>query len=202
VALNPPVALSAGTYWVAVQAIEGGGTWEWTSGVTQSLHAAAIREAGAHGYNCPDWTSVNDCFHPPPGPDQSFELLGSVVSDAGAPPPADIKPPALTASAPRSESIKSGFVTVTDKTDEAATDTATGTISVSGATKVYRLAKATATHPAGQVRLKLKIPKKALKAIRHALAHHRKAVARVRVGSQDVAGNRANARTLRIKLKR
>jgi hypothetical protein len=206
VPLNPPVELEPGTYWVSVQAIEGGGDWRWTARSTQNLHEAALREAGAHGYTCPAWVSLNNCFHTTVAePDLSFRLIGLVVG-GGSPtppmPPKDTTPPVLIASAPKTESIKRGFVTVTDKTNEMATDTATGTVNVPGAAKGYRLRPATSKHPAGASTLKLKIPKKAFKAIRRALAHHRKATARVQLVSRDAAGNSAKPRKLRIRLKR
>jgi hypothetical protein len=205
IALSPPVELAAGTYWLSVQAIEGGGDWIWTARSSQNLHEGALRESGAHGYSCPVWMSFDDCFHSTiPDPDMSFRLIGSVVGGGSPAPPAtpkDTTPPVLTASAPKTESVKGGFVTVTDTTNEPATDTATGTVNVSGggkagAAKTYKLRKATARHAAGTVKLKLRIPTKPLKAIRH----RRKGVARVKIVSQDAAGN-STTHTLRIRLK-
>jgi hypothetical protein len=200
--LSPPIDLPGGTYWVSVQAVEGGGAWRWTSRATQNLHETALRAGGARGYSCPVWVSLNDCFGSPRSdPDRSFRLLGSVVSDSGAPPPAgpppDTTPPVLSAKAPKTESIRHGFVTVIDTTDEPATDTATGTVSAPGAAKTYRLKPASVKHGAGTVKLKLKLPKKAVRAIRR----QRKGTATVTVVSQDAWGNRAT-RKLRIKLKR
>jgi hypothetical protein len=202
IALTPPVDLAAGTYWVAVQAVGQSGFWQWTARTGQNLHMAAIRESGGHGYTCPSWESLASCFGTVSEPDMSYRLVGSVVggSGGGAPPgagpPADKTPPVLSATAPKTESIKHGFVTITDTTNEPATDTATGTLNVSGAAKVYKLRSTSKAHPAGAVKLRLKVPKKALKAIRH----RRKAVARVNVVSQDVAGN-STTRALRIKVK-
>ncbi|HEY7631444.1 MAG TPA: hypothetical protein VH817_12120 [Thermoleophilaceae bacterium] len=215
IALNPPVDLPAGTYWIAVQGIEGGGLWNWTTRTAQNLHMAAIRAGGGHGYTCLSWESLASCFGTITEPDTSFRLIGTVASGTAPTPtpPADTTPPVLSAKAPKTESIKHGFVSVTDTTNEAGTDTATGSVSLSGAgkssaakkkrkAKRYKLTPVSVTHGAGKVTLKLKIPTKALKAIRKALAHHRKATATVRVGSQDVAGNSAKTRTLHIKLKR
>jgi hypothetical protein len=202
VPLDPPVVLPPGTYWVSVQAVRSGGDWDWTARATQNLHEAALRAGGGHGYNCPNWISLDNCFHTTePDPDTSFRLIGSVAGGSGppppvSPPPKDTTPPVLTSTAPKTESVKSGFVTVTDTTNEPATDTATGTVSVPGAAKTYRLRSASAKHGAGKVKLKLRIPKNALKAIRH----RHKGTAKVKVVSRDDAGN-STTRSLRIKLK-
>jgi hypothetical protein len=191
---------------VAVQAITGGTLWDWTARSGQNLHPFALRESGAHGYSCPDWTSSPDCLTGAQHTDLSFRLIGTVVGGAGpippiAPPPGDTTPPVLSAKAPKAESIKRGFVTVTDTTNEPATDTATGSVSLSKAAKAYKLKPATVKHAAGTVALRLKIPKRTRKAIRQAIRNRRKATANIRIVSQDAAGNRAT-RTLRIKLKR
>lgn len=214
--LVPPVDLPAGTYWLSVQGLTSGGLWYWTTRTAQNLHMSAIRAGGGHGYSCLTWESIASCFGMITEPDMSFRLIGSATAVGGGPSPgssADTTPPALTASAPKSESIKHGVVSVTDTTNEPVTDTATGSVSIARAgksaaakkkrkPKPYKLRSASATHGAGKVTLKLKIPKPALKAIRRALAHHRKATATVKIVSKDSAGNQAKPKTLRIKLKR
>jgi hypothetical protein len=207
ISLSPPLDLAAGTYWVAVQAVEGGGTWRWTERQSQNLHMTAIRAGGAHGYSCPVWISVAGCFpSSPPPPDLSFRLVGASVSDSGPPPVVapDKSAPVLTASAPRSESLRHGVVSVKDQTNEPATDTAAGNVTIGGqaaSAKSFKLRPVSVSHAAGSVTLKLKVPKKALRAIRRALRHHRKAAARVTVVSKDGAGNRSAAKALRIRLK-
>jgi hypothetical protein len=190
VSLSPPVDLAPGSYWLSMQAHEGGGDWRWTQRQSQNLHMTAIRAGGGHGYNCPVWISLSGCFHTTMPPDLSFRLIGSVAGGSG-----------LTASAPRRESLRHGFVTVKDQTSEPATDTATGRVKVGKAAKSFRLRPATVSHGAGAVTIKLKVPKKALKAIRRALRHRRKATARVTVVSTDAAGNKSAPKTLRIRLR-
>ena len=202
ISLSPPVDLAPGTYWLSVQAVEGGGDWRWNERQSQSLHMAAIRAGGAHGYNCPIWVSLTGCFHSTMPPDLSFRLVGSVPSGSGPPAPTpDTSAPVLSASAPHRESLRKGFVTVKDQTNEPATDAATGGIKVGNAAKSFKLRPATVQHGAGTVRLKLKVPKNALKAIRRALRHHRKAAATVTVVSTDAAGNKSAPKTLRIRLR-
>jgi hypothetical protein len=130
IALSPPVELAPGTYWLSVQAEEGGGDWHWTQRQSQNLHMTALRAGGGHGYNCPVWVSLTGCFHSSVPPDLSFRLVGTVASGSGpGPGPApDTSAPALTASAPRSESLRHGYLTVKDQTNEAATATATGSV--------------------------------------------------------------------------
>jgi hypothetical protein len=85
------------------------------------------------------------------------------------------------------------FVRVTP--DEAARLSAKGTLSVAGASKVFRLRRATATAAAGQTRkLKLRISKKATRAVRRALRRKRKVRARVTVSAVDAAGNKSVAK--------
>ena len=85
------------------------------------------------------------------------------------------------------------FVRVTS--DEGARLSATGTLSVPGASKVFRLRRARATVLAGQTRkLRLGISKTAARAVRRALRHKRKVRARVTVSARDAAGNRSSAR--------
>jgi hypothetical protein len=203
VSLSPPVDLAPGTYWLSMQAQEGGGDWRWTQRQSQNLHMTAIRAGGGHGYNCPVWISLSGCFHTTMPPDLSFRLIGSVAGGSGppGPTPPDTTAPVLTASAPRGQSLRHGFVTVKDQTNEPATDTATGSVKVGKAAKSFRLRPATVSHGAGAVTIKLKVPKKALKAIRRALRHRRKATARVTVVSTDAAGNKSAPKTLRIRLK-
>jgi hypothetical protein len=86
--------------------------------------------------------------------------------------------------------------------DEAARLSAKGTLSVTGARKVFKLRKATATAAAGQTRkLKLRISKKAARAVRRALRRKRKVRASVTVTAVDAAGNKSSAKR-RIRARR
>jgi hypothetical protein len=71
-----------------------------------------------------------------------------------------------------------------------------------GASKVYRLRSARSSATAGRrVRLRLKVPPKALSAARKALRRGRRVQARVTVVAVDAAGNRRTA-TRRIRARR
>jgi hypothetical protein len=108
------------------------------------------------------------------------------------------------AAAPK-QSIKSGVVVVTGTANEAGTDKATGTVSVSrggnsSAAKTYKLASLSVGHAANvTVKLKLKIPKKTRASLRRALAAGKRVTAHIKVQSKDASGNVA-AKTKTVKL--
>lgn len=81
------------------------------------------------------------------------------------------------------------------------TASATGSISVPGAAKRYKLKSTAIELPAnGKGRLKLKLKGKAKKAVRSALAKKRKLKAKVRVSAQGAIGNPVTAdRTVRLR---
>jgi hypothetical protein len=85
---------------------------------------------------------------------------------------------------------------------EGADGTATGTVSVPGAAKVYRFAAKT-VHLAGGTKTKvtLKLKKKYAKRISRALAHKRRLKAKVVVLVHDRSGNKSS-KTITLKLKR
>jgi hypothetical protein len=79
---------------------------------------------------------------------------------------------------PASESIRSGYVTLS------ATSVGKVTVSATGKIGSKNLRSATKTlQPGGRATLKLKIPKKTLRAIRLRLAHHKKVSAKVTVSA-------------------
>lgn len=85
---------------------------------------------------------------------------------------------------------------------EACKATASGTVSVPGASKTFKLRPTTKPVDAGRkAKLKLRVPKKALRAVRRALRRKRKVTAKIKVRVSDAAGN---ARTKRrgVKIKR
>jgi hypothetical protein len=84
---------------------------------------------------------------------------------------------------------------------EACSARGTGTVSVPLTTKVYRLRPATAQIPqGGKARLRLKLTKKALKAVKRALARRKRVKAKVTVTVKDAGGNaRRGSRTIRLR---
>jgi hypothetical protein len=84
---------------------------------------------------------------------------------------------------------------------EAGTLTARGTIRVPRRSRVYKFKTASATAvPNVSVRLKLKLRKKALKAVKKALKRHRRLKAKVTITARDKAGNSKTAkRTVSLK---
>ena len=120
---------------------------------------------------------------PPPGPDTTtpgFALSGNTTQRAG----------------------KTISVVVSATTEDLFAS-ASGTVSVPAASKVYRL-KAIANRlvPSGtKATLKLKVPKAALKAIKRALRGRKKVKASIKLTARDRAGNLATGKRT-VKLKR
>jgi hypothetical protein len=85
---------------------------------------------------------------------------------------------------------------------EQGTITASATVSVPKASKVYRFKTVSASVvPGVRVKLRLRLPKKSLKVVRRALKHHRKLKAKVTVTARDASGNTRSAKgTIRLKL--
>jgi plastocyanin len=137
--------------------------------------------------------------NPPP----SDPAPGSSQPDAGFTPAQDVLAPQLDFAATRAQRVlRQRGVVVKVQTDEAATLTATGTVSVPSAARLVRLRRAAATSAAGQTAtLRLKLSRKALAAVRRALAVRRRLRASVRVTAIDAAGNRTSA-LRRIALRR
>jgi plastocyanin len=142
-----------------------------------------------------------------------------VEPGSGGPPPADPPPggqpgsgttPAQDLTAPQlglggakvQRVLRQRAVVVRVQADEAATLTATGTVSVPAAARAVRLRTAGAPATAGQsVTLRLRLSRKALRAVRRGLALRQRLRAAVRVTAIDAAGNRTSA-LRRIALRR
>ena len=136
---------------------------------------------------------------PPPNPTPT-----PPTPPGNGPPLLDTLAPGLGVSGKAVQNIfKQKAVVVSGSCDEACTLTARGTLSVpGGASKVYRLRPARSSGtPGRRVRLRLKVPRKALSAARKALRRGRKVQARVTVVALDAAGNRRTA-TRRIRARR
>ena len=84
---------------------------------------------------------------------------------------------------------------------ENGTITVGGTVSVPNASKVFKLKRVTVNAVAGKtVKIKVKLPGKALKATRKALKRRRKVKASLTVTAKDGAGNsRSEKRSVKLK---
>ncbi|HEX6584603.1 MAG TPA: hypothetical protein VF056_13450 [Thermoleophilaceae bacterium] len=136
---------------------------------------------------------------PPPsgGPPPAEPPPGS-----GTPAPDVTSPAVVLGGATTQRVLRQGAVVVRVQTNEAATLTATGTVSVPPPARVLRLRNFTAASSAGEVvTLRLKVSRKARAALRRALALRRKLRASVRITATDAAGNQTVS-SRRIALKR
>ena len=109
-------------------------------------------------------------------------------------PARDSSAPRVTLAAPRRESVKRGTLHVFATSDEAATGAATGKVTLGRTAKAYRLRQITTSLASGVRRkIVLRIPKRALLAIRAALADGRSPKARLTVLVRDATGNPTKA---------
>ncbi len=97
---------------------------------------------------------------------------------------------------------KIGKLFVEAQMAEPGTVSATGTVKVPNASKVYRFKTASAkVFPGTRVKLKLRLPKKALKVVKKALKRKKKLKAKVTVTAKDLAGNTHSEKgTIKLKL--
>ncbi len=140
------------------------------------------------------------CPAPPPPPRPPAPPVprggGSVVPAVSA----DRTPAKISLSGAASQRFK-GAVSVSVACNEACRATAQATVSVGGASKVFRSGKTTKQLAAGKrTKLTIKFGKKAVKAIKRAL-RRKKLTAKVAIVSRDSAGNGSNAKRS-VKLKR
>jgi hypothetical protein len=126
-----------------------------------------------------------------------------VPQSSGTQSAADLVPPSLTLSGRTTQRIDRGGALAVNAAcgTEPCTVTARGSISMPGAAAVYKLVSAKASLPAGgKAKLKLKVPHKALGAVRLALGSGHAVRARVTVTAVDAAGNRTTrTRTIRAR---
>lgn len=140
--------------------------------------------------------------------------LASPVGDARLEPPRDLIPVVVSDNDPRAStpSVETGpaqlvlrqkAVIVKARSRADGTLAATGTIALPRtAAAAVRLRPATASVAAGQTAaLRLRLSKKAMRAVKRALARRRALTAKVKVTATDLAGGQA-ARTVRIRLRR
>jgi dipeptidyl aminopeptidase/acylaminoacyl peptidase len=134
----------------------------------------------AEAFYRPDWQST----HPAPAP-------GGPAQAAG---------PRLKLSAPKKESVRKGRIYLFATSSEAAAGTAGGKVVVPKLAKSYRLRSASNRLSANtRTKVSLKIPRKTLRAVRHALAHRQSVTATLAVRVKDSAGN-STSKKLKVRL--
>ncbi len=202
-----------------------GGLWdvyERTNGVTRLLTPASNdQDAGSEAISPDGKTVVISSMDPLTGSDTDgtgTDVFASRLDPTPAPPagsgggsgppaddhrglptgpPADLRAPLLRTSAPRSQRLlKQKGIVVTLSADEDSTATASG---VAGKIR-FKSAKR-ALRAGAKARVRLTLPKAALKKAGKALRRHKKLKANVTVVVTDAAGNRTSRR-LTIALKR
>jgi hypothetical protein len=105
-------------------------------------------------------------------------------------------------SAPGRESIRKGRLYLFVTSNEAATALARGGVAVPLTSRRFALRRASRTlAPGSRTKIQVKLGKRSLRAIRSALAHHRKVKATINLSVIDGAGNAAH-KALAIRLKR
>lgn len=111
-----------------------------------------------------------------------------------APPAVDSSAPILALAAPRRESVKHRRLHVYAKSNEAAAGVVTGRVRIGHSAKSYRLRQANPSLAAGsRTKIVVRIPKRALIAIRAALRAGHRPNARLTVLARDAGGNATKA---------
>jgi hypothetical protein len=136
--------------------------------------------------------------------DESQDQCPTDASAQGVcPPPAvkDGKAPGAQLGGAKTQSLKKGVVKVSVEADEDSTATASGTLSVPGAARSFKLRGASATLKAKtKATLSLKIGKKARRVAARALRNGRKVRAKVGIEVRDAAGNKVEVkRVVRVR---
>ena len=150
---------------------------------------------------------VHVAGHDPSCPSGTFECqieFSNILSfDVVAPPPppkpgggggtTDTVAPLQTLSFSAVQDIDK--LRVTTRASEAGTATATGTVAVPGASKVYRFKRASRSVAANaKTTLRLKLAKKRLRAVKRALKRHKRLKAKLTLTVADKAGNKRAAK--------
>jgi plastocyanin len=133
-------------------------------------------------------------------------MLGTVAVMPAPPPGGGGSPPPPPDMAPVSSLISSASQRVAKlfvraSMNEAGTLTATGTVSVPGAAKVYRFKPSTRMVSANQsIRLRLRLGKKPLRAVKRALRRGKRLKAKIALTARDMTGHETVRRqTIRLK---
>lgn len=132
IALATPVILTAGTYWVSVQArldFTPNGEWGWEARSVQSNGPAAWQNpADGFGTGCATWGDLQTCLGN--GPDFVFRLHGSMGSPSACSSPSDIPWVSVTPTSGTTAAGSSSDVTVTFDSAGLAPDTYSGVLCV------------------------------------------------------------------------
>jgi hypothetical protein len=129
----------------------------------------------------------------PSNPASQADCTGSTSPPSGAP-AVDSSAPILGLAAPRRESVKHRRLHVYAKSNEAAAGVVAGRVKIGRSAKSYRLRQASASLAAGsRTKMVVRIPKRALLAIRAALRTGHSPNARLTVLARDSAGNTTKA---------
>jgi Tol biopolymer transport system component len=137
-----------------------------------------------------DWAPTRPAAATTPG-------SGAIVGGAQGP---AHSAPAVTLGAPRRESVRNGRLHLFATSNEPALGVASGKIAIDAPAKSYRLHTTTALAANTRTHIRLRIPRKPLRAIRAALARHQKLRARILVRVHDGAGNvTTEVRMIRLK---
>jgi hypothetical protein len=100
--LPNPLLVSAGTYWVSVQArqdFKPSGRWFWHNRTVQSNAGAVWQNPGdGYGTGCTSWNRKNACMPDQVWPDQVFQIIGFLEGNPPSPTPTVTATPTPTAS--------------------------------------------------------------------------------------------------------
>jgi hypothetical protein len=123
---------------------------------------------------------------------------GALPNTSGGPGPDKVAPLESLSFAPTQDVDR---LSVTARMSEAGTLTASATVSVRGSSKVYRFKSVTKTVVANvATKLRLKLSKRGLRAVKRTLRRHKRVKAKVTVTARDKAGNsRLQKATIRLK---
>lgn len=130
----------------------------------------------------------------------STPVLSPVASQGS---PADTVAPAVSLGGGATRKVGKSISLVVTATTEDLLATLSGTVSVPGASRIYKLTgvKNRFVARGSKVTLNVKVPKKGLAAVKLALRKHRNVSAKLRLTVRDAAGNVAvKTRTIRLKL--
>lgn len=148
-----------------------------------------------------------DADHDGFGDETQDHCPGGAGPNAGCPlppppPPPDKTPPTLASAAHSAKLSAKGALSFFITSNENATGTATGAISVPKLAKIVRFARRNVTLTANKAtKITLKLSKRNAKLVRKALAAHKKLKARITLSVKDAAGN-ATTKRLSLRLKR
>jgi glucose/arabinose dehydrogenase len=146
------------------------------------------------------------------GPVYRLDSDGNAATMPGCPPPVsppgtpggDHTPAKLKITRARNQHVlRTHYVKITVVSNEVAVITARGTVSIPKSSRVYRLhTTSRGTLGKKKVVLHLRISKKTLSRIRHALRHRKSLTARITVTSKDASGNFSKAKHTTVRLVR